>query len=176
MNPDQDRLLLLLLAHRAMLLGYITSIVREAHLAEDVFQNVALIVLNKGHQVSNEEQFPGWARKVARLEALSALRKQKKAPRLLDQAVLELLEDHWRAGDAVSESAAAEALRGCLEKLSPRARRLIELRFVQNLSGKALAANLAQPVNTVYVSLSRIYRVLSSCIKRGLAPEGVLLG
>ncbi|MCI0683318.1 MAG: hypothetical protein L0Y71_14540, partial [Gemmataceae bacterium] len=38
---DSDRLLRLLLAQRGMLLGYILSMVRDIHLAEDVFQDAS---------------------------------------------------------------------------------------------------------------------------------------
>ena len=47
-----------------MLLGYVLSIVRDFHLAEDVFQDASLIVLRKGEQLQDERDFPAWARKV----------------------------------------------------------------------------------------------------------------
>jgi RNA polymerase sigma-70 factor (ECF subfamily) len=176
MSSDEDRLLHWLLAQRAMLFGYITAIVRDAHLAEDVFQNVALVILKKGARVAGKDQFPAWARKVARLEALAALRKRNSAPQPLDHAVLDLLEDHWCAQDATPLALATEALRECLQGLTPRARRLIELRYGEGLRGKDLAAELARPANTVYVALSRIYRTLAVCIKQRLASKGVLYG
>jgi RNA polymerase sigma-70 factor (ECF subfamily) len=176
MSSDQDQLLRLLLAQRAMLVGYITAIVRDAHLAEDVFQNVALVVLKKGHLLEAADLFPAWARKVARLEALAALRKQSNAPQLLDQSVLDVLEDHWRTLDDTPLSLAAEALRECVQTLTPRARRLIELRYVEKVRGKDLAERFARPANTVYVALSRIYRTLSSCVKQRLASKGLMYG
>src|SRR5262245_1485621 len=115
MALDADSLLRLLLVHRGRLLGYVTSIVRDAHLAEDVFQSVALIVLKKGGVVQNAEEFPIWIRKVARLEALGALRKQAGAPQPLDETVIDLLEGHWRASDQAVPL--ADALRACLEAL-----------------------------------------------------------
>ena len=45
----------------------------------------------------------------------------------------------------------------------------------RNLSGRALADALSQQLNTVYVTLSRVYRTLSACMKqdsdRGVAYE-----
>jgi RNA polymerase sigma-70 factor (ECF subfamily) len=175
MGLNRDRLLLLLLQQRGMLLGYVTAIVREPHLAEDVFQNVALVLLRKGDRLEAEQDFPPWARRVARLEALAALRERRKSPQVLDDATLDRLEDHWDAGDS-APGPATEALRACLERLSPRARRLVELRYVGGLRGKDLAEKLAQPVNTVYVALSRIYRKLAACIQDRLASEGASHG
>jgi RNA polymerase sigma-70 factor (ECF subfamily) len=169
MDAEQDRLARLLLAHRGMLLAYVLAIVRDAHLAEDVFQDASLVILKKGSGLKKESDFPVWARKVVRLEALNALRKRNKAPELLDPATLDLLEPHWGKEEGPQES--ADALRGCLEKLGPKARRLIEWRYVAGIRGNALAARLNQPANTIYVALSRIYRLLSTCIQERLANE-----
>jgi RNA polymerase sigma-70 factor (ECF subfamily) len=170
MDPRQERSVALLLSHRAMLLGYITAIVRDPDLAEDVFQNVALVVLDKAGDVDGDG-FPAWARRVARLESLAALRKRRRAPELLDQSMLDLLEDHWSAGDA-APAPARKALRECVEGLSPYARQLIRLRYAEGLSGQDVAERLNRSPNTVYVALSRTYRHLADCVERRLAREG----
>jgi RNA polymerase sigma-70 factor (ECF subfamily) len=171
MDPHQERSVGLLLSHRAMLLGYIASIVRDADLAEDVFQNVAVVVLKKAGAVKNDAEFPAWARRVARLEALAALRQRKRSPELLDESVLELLEGHWAATDA-SPTPARKALRECVERLSPYARQLIRLRYVEDLSAKKVAEQLNRSPNTVYVALSRTYRLLAGCVQHKLARQG----
>jgi RNA polymerase sigma-70 factor (ECF subfamily) len=171
MDPRQERSVSLLLSHRAMLLGYIAAIVRDPDLAEDVFQNVAIVVLDKASAVTAADGFPAWARRVARLESLTALRKRKRDPELLDQSMLDLLEDQWSAGDA-DPAPARKALRECVEALSPYARRLIHMRYVQELSGQDVAERLNRSPNTVYVALSRTYRVLADCVERRLAREG----
>lgn len=173
MALDQDAVLRLLLTHRAMLVGYIGSIVRDGHLAEDIFQNVSLIVVKKGTALEDPAAFPAWARRIARFEALNALRREGKSPQPLDDHLLDLLEAHWSAGDD-AEGARAEALRGCLEKLTSRSRQLIELRYRENVSGTDLARRLSQPLNTVYVALSRIHRALSACIRLRLSQGGHL--
>jgi RNA polymerase sigma-70 factor (ECF subfamily) len=153
-----------------MLLGYILAIVRDSHLAEDVFQDASLVILKKGVGLKRESDFPLWARKVARLEALNALRKRNKTPTLLEPGVLDLLEQQW--GRNENSQQYTVALRECLEKLSPKARRLIELRYIAGIPGNTLATRLNQPANTVYVALSRIYRVLSTCVRERVASEG----
>jgi RNA polymerase sigma-70 factor (ECF subfamily) len=170
---DREQVLRLLLAQRTMLVGYITSIVRDPHMAEDVFQNVAVLVLKKGPELRQAGAFPAWVREVARREALAELRRHRHTRQPLDDSVLDLLEDHWSAHDNRPLVQATEALRECTKKLGPRARRLIEMRYVQNLRGKDLAEQLGQPPNTVYVAMSRIYRALSVCIKARLAGQGV---
>jgi RNA polymerase sigma-70 factor, ECF subfamily len=162
MPVEQEVLVRRLLAERAMLLGYIASIVRDPHGVEDVFQDVALIVLKKRDELDDPSGFPAWARKVARLEALNAVRRRAKAPRPLDESVQDALDLRWNAGDG---GGSADALRTCLDRLSPRARLVVELRYRDDLSGQGLADRLAQPLNTVYVTLSRIHRALSDCLR-----------
>jgi RNA polymerase sigma-70 factor (ECF subfamily) len=168
MNPD--RLLRLLLANRGMMLGYIQSIVRDFHLAEDVFQDASLVILKKGPTLKDDSDFAPWARKVARFEALNALRKQNKGPELLEPGLLDLLDQAWCAQPRHEQSMLA--LRECIEKLSPKARRLIELRYVKGISGNVLAERFNQPPNTIYVAFSRIHRTLSACVTNRLACEG----
>src|SRR5205823_12640593 len=95
MGMDPDRLLRLLLTHRGMLLGYILSIVRDYHLAEDVFQDASLVILKKGSVLRHDKEFPPWARKVVRFKALNAMRKQNRGPELLEPAMLDLLDQVW---------------------------------------------------------------------------------
>ena len=167
---DQERLLRLLLAQRGMLLGYILAIVRDFHLAEDVFQEASVLVLKKGSLLKNDSDFAPWGRKVVRFEALNALRKQNKGPDLLDPGLLDRLEDSWCKKDN-QPAPEMVALRACVEQLGPKARRLIEMRYVEGMSGGALAARLKQPLNTTYVTLSRIYRALSTCVEKRLACQ-----
>jgi RNA polymerase sigma-70 factor (ECF subfamily) len=166
---DHDTLLRLLLRNRGMLVGYITSIVRDPHLAEDVFQAVSLITVKKIGALEDEAQFPAWVRKIARLESLNAARKQRNAPQPLDEAVLDALEPAWNAAD--EEPEAQDALRRCVEKLTPRNRRLVELRYRDGVAGRKLAETLSQPLNTVYVALARIHRTLAECVKLAMKPE-----
>lgn len=170
MAMDTDRLLRLLLVHRGMLLGYIQSIVRDFQLTEDVFQEASLVILKKGGDLKDVNDFPPWARKVVRLQAMNALRKQNRGPELLEPALLDLIEQEWSHDQELETY--TSALRECMEELPDKARRLIELRYVAGLPGNALAEQLKQPANTVYVALSRIYRILSGCVKGRLASEG----
>jgi RNA polymerase sigma-70 factor (ECF subfamily) len=156
--------------HRGMLLGYILSIVRDFHLAEDIFQDASIVILRKGLLLKDDNDFPPWARKVVRLEALNARRKREKGPETLEPGVLDLLDQDWSKNEGPEPTMLA--LRECIEKLPPKARRLIELRYIEGIPGNALAERLNQPPNTVYVALSRIYQNLSVCVKNRLACEG----
>jgi len=173
MALSQDQLVQLLIGHRAMLMGYIALIVGDPHLAEDVFQEVAVVVVRKSDALRDAAGFPAWARQIARFKALNTLRERKNLPQALDDALLDLLEKDWAQDDGADRRERADAVRSCLDKLAPHARHLLELRFGRNLSGKTLADAVGQQLNTVYVTLSRVYRTLSACMKQA-SERGVV--
>lgn len=173
MPLEQDEILILLLRGRAMLLAYIHAIVRDPHLAEDVFQEVSIISVKKRDTIQDEVHFQAWVRRTARLEAMNALRRQKKSPEPLCEGVLDLLDSHWDNQDDDRAAPRVEALRCCLQKLTPRAQRLVRLRYGEGISSQRLAETQGVAANTVYVALARIHRTLGECIRRRLASEGV---
>ena len=173
MTSVQEHLVKRLLSQRGRLIGYITTIVRDHHLAEDVFQEVALLVIRKSDQLHDDDTFVGWLFRAARFEALNAARKRRRGPQLMDENILDLLDDHWlpQAHEDDGFERLTPALRACIEHLTERSRRLVNLRYGRGLSGKELAAKLQRPINTVYVALTRIHRTLLTCVTRTLKKQ-----
>jgi RNA polymerase sigma-70 factor (ECF subfamily) len=165
---DQESLMILLLRERIKLLAYIRAIVRDEHLAEDVYQDVAVLALRKCDEIEDQRHFLAWMRLTSRHRALKVL-EQRRKPILLDESLLDRLDEQWAERDRKSSADLTEALQKCLERLSPRARNLVRLRYAEGISGERLAARVDKSLNTVYVSLSRIHRSLGDCIRRRLA-------
>lgn len=74
MALDETTIVRVLLAERARLLAYIWVIVRDVHLVEDVFQEVAALAVQKREELRDEAALPVWLRRTARFQALAALR------------------------------------------------------------------------------------------------------
>jgi RNA polymerase sigma-70 factor (ECF subfamily) len=165
---DQESLVILLLRERVKLLAYIRAIVRDDHLAEDVLQEVALLALRKRDEIRDGRHFLGWMRLTSRHRALKTLRRRHHQP-LLEETLLDRLDEQWAEHDQSPSADLLEALRHCLERLSPPARSLVELRYAEGVSGRRLAEVVDRSLNTVYVTLSRIHRSLGDCIRRRLA-------
>ncbi len=165
MGLDQDTAIRLLLSNRVALLGWLRAMVHDAHLAEDLFQEVSLVVLNKCGEIHDPLCFPKWVRKVARHKVLHARRDRRNKPLIFSEELMELFEPHWAAWDETASGDQLCALQKCLENLSPYARQLVRLRHEEGKSGAALAAALDRPINTVYVALSRTYHRLADCIR-----------
>ena len=118
MALEQDELLRLLLTGRAVILAYLRSIVRDSHLAEDIFQELSVIALSKRDQIHDEVHFRGWIRRAARLEAMNVLRREKKVPDALNRTLLDQLEEHWDNYDDDFAQVRIAALKNCVKKLN----------------------------------------------------------
>jgi RNA polymerase sigma-70 factor (ECF subfamily) len=160
-----------LLQERAKLLAYVWAIVRDEHLAEDVFQEVSLLAVNKREEIYEEGSLLPWLRRTARHRALHALQLQKRRPVPLSETLLDSLDRCWEKYDDIPSSALADALRQCMSRLTSHARRIITLRYVQGLSGIQVAETLGRKVTTVYMALSRIHGKLRTCVQRRMADE-----
>jgi RNA polymerase sigma-70 factor (ECF subfamily) len=169
MGLQQDIVVQLLLKHRGKLVASIRAMVADEHLAEDIFQEVSIAAVSKCDEISDIEHFGPWVRCAARLQALMALRNRNRLPRALTAEVLDVLEQHWRRFDRQSDTDLSDALRGCLERLSPYAKRIVETRYMQGKRGTDLAAALQRSVNTVYVALTRVHHALRDCLRQHLA-------
>jgi len=162
---QQDRIVRLLFANRAKILGYIWSIVRDFDVAEDVFQEVSVLALKKASTIQDEQHLQRWVCVSARLISLATVRRLGRGPIPLDAALLDQLDLAWEKAEMPQAEESIEALSWCLEKLSKRARRIVDLRYRAGLTGTALGDAMGQSLNTVYVALSRIHRTLRECIR-----------
>lgn len=171
MPISHDNLLRVLLAERAKLHAYIWSIVRDEHMTEDIFQEVSLLAVNKRDEINNAEHLSVWLRQAARFESLKVLQKANRKPLGLDDELLEALEAEWRQYDEMASNDMIDALRYCLQKLTPRARRIVKLRYVDGLVGKRLAQLLDVKVHSVYVAVGRIHNTLRQCINRRVSGD-----
>ena len=66
-----------------------------------------------------------------------------------------------------------KALGGCVEKLRPDDRQLLQLCYADGGTIKHAAERLERPVKGVYKALARIRQALLQCVQRRLAAEGV---
>ncbi len=171
---DQAMALRLLLANRTMLLGYINAITGDPTLTEDVFQEVSLVVMEKYASVADIEGFRPWARTIARFQSLKAVNRRRATPFILAGEIIDRLDQAWDEREKEDPKAASiEALELCLNKLTPKAQELVQMRYHQDLTGQHIAEQLNKPLNTVYVALSRIHRALGECIRNELSRREV---
>ena len=143
-------------------------VVRDALIAEDIFQNVALKALAKDVTFDSDGALMSWAFITARREGIGWLRRQKNAPVSLDETILELLEAEWANESLGQAGGRSQALRDCLSALPAKSRELLKLRYFDGQRCEEVAASLNTKLDAIYKRLSRLHQALKGCIETKL--------
>lgn len=169
-EPAQERLDLvrLLVREQSFIMAYAYAIVRDHHLAEDVYQEVALILANEWNTIPTDAPRP-WLKEVVRRKALEAARRSRRHVLLSPETLLALAGafDPERQAEAVhGDDPLREAMAACVEKLPLEVRRVIDGRYRDGLSCEGIAAHVGRSVQSVYATLKRARAALASCVGR----------
>jgi RNA polymerase sigma-70 factor (ECF subfamily) len=146
-------------------------VVRDAHAAEDIFQNVTLKALTKEVRFEAEGAVLSWAFITARREGIDWLRRHRRELTGLDSELLELLEHEWLGETAQRGEARAEALRTCLESLPEKSSRLLRLRYFEGDNCGEVARKCGTKLHVIYKRLSRLHEGLRKCIELRLSES-----
>ncbi|MBA3939504.1 MAG: sigma-70 family RNA polymerase sigma factor [Planctomycetes bacterium] len=166
---DQETAVRGVLSDEPRLVGYVRAIVGDRSTAEDVFQDLVMLVMRKHADIPDLAALAGWTRRAARFLALKALEKRARERPVMDSELLDLLDGTWEDGGHDHAGAPyLEALRQCCAALPPHAQELIALKYTQGISGQEIATRLGRPLNTVYVTLTRLHRGLEACVRARL--------
>lgn len=165
---DPDLLDRLIEQYQHRLLRYLTYLVGNRELAEDLFQETWIRVLERGHQYDGKHEFSTWLYAVARNLSIDYLR--KKSPISLDglmedeeHAQLEPADTQPMAWEVVAMQEQAERIRYALISIPVEYRETVVLRFQEGLALGEIAMVTGAPVGTVK---SRLYRGLNLLISR----------
>jgi len=138
---------------------------------DDLAQEVYL-EFYKGHERRPADVEPiRWLKGIAKNLCLNYFRKSKRKAEQHLEAVAVLLE---RVACPLDDVGDAETLDRCLEKLPPRSRELIALRYEENMESAAIGRRLKLSPEAVRITLLRIRTVLRDCLGRRIAQEGTL--
>jgi len=172
MAITDEQLVRVLLRDRETLFAYCWSILRNDDLAEEVFQELSALAVQKRKDILSEQHLAGWLRLAARNKAHELIRARGSGPTLLDDELLNMLEVDWRRWDATPSATLLHSLRQCLTGLGKSARELIDLRYGQGLKSAQVAEKLNRNVKSVYVALTRIHVKLGDCVRSKVAISG----
>lgn len=152
------------------LYAFILTLVRQPADAEDVLQETNVVLWQKAAEFDSTREFMPWALRIAQLQTMAHLKRQRGFPRAFDDTLLAQLAD-----EAVAEAAELDprrhALAGCLNKLPDRHRAMIAGRYEPGGSVNELAHRLGKTPKAISETLRRIRRTLLECIQRTVAQE-----
>ena len=162
---EQEVFLSQFLRCEADLRALVGAVVRDVHVREDVFQEIALTLWQHFGRYDPSRPFGAWARGVAAKKLLERCSGDRRLPLVLSpDAILELAEAADRSESRLAPG--FEALEHCLGKLPEKSRHLLTLRYGQSQPLAAIAAEIRATQAAVYQALSRLRRRLRECMHR----------
>ena len=167
----EELLVKTLLDARPRLVVGVFAVVRDAHMAEDVFQEVLLRALRMRESFSDAGGLLAWARVSVRNLGIDHVRRAGRLGEILSELALDALDARLEE-TADSQRQRAEAMRWCMEKLPEESRTLLRMRYDEGRKGAELAQLLRRSEAAIYKVLSRLHQALRKCIDERLAKEG----
>jgi len=165
---DPDLLDRLIEQYQHRLLRYLVYLAGNRELAEDLFQETWIRVLERGHQYDGRHEFSTWLYAVARNLTIDYLR--KKSPVSLDglmedeeHAPLEPADSRPLAWEVVAQHEQAERIMAALIGIPAEYRETVVLRFQEGLSLEEISSVTGAKLGTVK---SRLYRGLHMLMSR----------
>jgi RNA polymerase sigma-70 factor, ECF subfamily len=155
----------LFIKHANGLRGLISALFPDMDLADDVLQEVFVVVTEKAATFRADGDFRGWAYGIAKRKALEHARRYsaKRKVGVFAPETLELLCES-RPEDEHDDGEVRSALNRCLGKLTPTLREMVRLRYTENLSPANIATRMEWTSEAVYVALSRSRSLLRKCL------------
>lgn len=171
-HDGRDAFARLFAQHDRWLFAYLVSLLGNSAHAEEVFQEVCVVLWREYETFQLGTDFVKWVSVIAHHQVQRFRRQERRVGPQLSDATVDLLSE-----DAVERAglldSRRDALRNCLEKLSTSDRQIVQQCYGDSrVSFKGAAETLGRPVNTVYKALNRIRRLLYECIERTLGVEG----
>lgn len=171
-HERRDAFARLFAQHDRWLFAYLVSLLGNSANAEEVFQEVCVVLWREHETFQLGTNFVKWVSVIAHNQVHRFRRQQRRVGPQLSGAAVDLL-----AQDAVERAGLLEsrrdALRNCLEKLSQTDRQLVQQCYSDSrVTIKRAALAMGRPANTVYKALNRIRKALYECIERTLSVEG----
>ena len=127
--------------------------------AEDITQDVFVVIQRKIEQVEDAAALPGWICSVARNTAIDHMRKRKRSPRLV--ALPELPAREQR-----DDNALAEVMLSRLQELPEAYRETLALRLIEGMTGEQIAAATGKTHGSVRVNLHKGMQKLRDALRK----------
>jgi RNA polymerase sigma-70 factor (ECF subfamily) len=134
--------------HHLRVYRFALRLLHDEQAAEDLIGEVFLAAWRQAAQFEGRAAAATWLLSIARLKALSRLRKRGDEE-LDDTAAAAIADPADDPEVATAKKQQGEILRHCLARLSPRHREIIDLVYYQGMTIREIAAIVHIPENTV---------------------------
>ena len=157
--------------HQRWLYGYLMALTGNPNDADDVFQEVCVVMWQQHEKFEVGTNFVSWLSVIAYHQAQKYWREKKKKKHHLGSELLDQLAEALPDEFDIMEDR-RKALSGCIKRLNDVDRKLLSHRYAaKKTTAKTTATELGKTTASVYKSLNRIRRSLFECVNRRLASE-----
>lgn len=152
------------------LMAFVVASTPQFSDAEDLLQEVAAEVALRYDEYDSSRPFLPWALWIAKLKIADYYRGKRRDRVLFMGEAMDALADACsRVQRLMTEE--RDLLEYCLDQLTERSRRLLGLRYTDDLKPKEIASELGTSTGSVRVTLSRIRTSLMDCVQKRAAGE-----
>lgn len=170
-EPREHRFLREFAAHEPAIRAYVRRLVPSRADADDITQEVAVLLWKKFPEFREGGSFRAWAYGIARYEVLAWMRDRGRDRLILDEEVVGKIADESAEADS-RLARQREALGGCIQRLPGKQRAAVLRAYQPKASIREIAAAEGRSVAGFYQWLYRVRRRLMECIENVLAKEG----
>jgi RNA polymerase sigma-70 factor, ECF subfamily len=163
------------LAQRHDLMAFLFTLVRDPHLAEDLFQEVWVQFDKAQRKGQTITHLPAWCRGVARHLFSHHIRSRQRSPVIMDDelvALVELAFEENADGQNDTEEKLA-AVRTCMDTLPLRSRSILRLRYEEGLPSAEIASRLKMKTESIHVALCRLRQAVGQCARQRLTEANL---
>lgn len=165
------------LRNRGLVLGFIGTLTRDLQVAEEIFQEVGLKVVEQAGRGTNVDRFLPWVREVARNAVADYYRKRPKGVSIgeVSESMAAVVCRAFEENEIPPEESLArwKHLADCMDRLSGRVREIVERRYRTCGTLEAIASAVGWSPGSVKVALSRARRTLFECVQAKLRSSEV---
>jgi RNA polymerase sigma-70 factor (ECF subfamily) len=165
---SRKRLMLLMTRHQRQIFSYIYALVPNRHDAEDLLQETSVVICEKFNDFEEGTDFVAWACQIAYWRIRYSRQKYARSKVIFDQEIVDAIAQ--TASEMVAEMDERHvALGHCLQKLHPRDRELLLVRYESGCGVEEAARRSGRTLKTAYKALSRLRKLLLDCVTTRLA-------
>jgi RNA polymerase sigma-70 factor (ECF subfamily) len=172
MPLSEKEILRFLMQSRERISAAAWLVVKDAHVAEDIFQNTVLKAVTKDVSFEAEAALFSWAFITARRDSLNWFRKHRRESVGVDEDILTLIHQDWQNDHLNPKGNRFELLRDCMEELPQKSEKILRLRYFEGLSCGEIADSISITLDAVYKRISRIQNSLRKCVELKMQPGG----
>lgn len=168
-----EKFLRLFTANEPAIRAFVRNLVPARVDADDILQEVAIVLWNKFDEFRVEGDFRTWAYGIAKFKVLSWIRDRKRNRVMLSNDVVEMIATDSHQMDQRLQHQ-RELLEACFQKIPPRDRELLLQAYQPDSIIQEVATTSGRTVAGFYQWLYRMRQLLQECVHRELSREASL--